>query len=642
MKKRKDCLFGMHFDFHAGPDERGLGGDFRAEDYEKMLDQVRPDVIQVDTKGHPGIASFPSKMGNAAPDMRGDMLAQLREMTAKRGVLLFAHYSGVWDMFQVGLHPEYRPVFRDVEYKGETSVFSDYADQLLIPQLKELAKDYKLDGAWIDGECWATQADYSEKALKAYRESRGKEADPGKDPQDYRDFCREAFFRYVKHYVDAVHQEYPDFEIASNWMATTFCPQTEDCGVDFITGDYDPDNSVNTARFQSRALARCPKHWELLSWGFNIQNGWQAEKTPAQLEQEVSAVYHLGGTVSLYYTAIRGNIRNYLLPVWKEVSEFSKRLGARMQGLTVVPEIAVLQSAKGFYHGKKRLFSTWDDKFSDDLFGVTTALADLGVGVEVAFTDVLRQNLKSYAAVVIPDFPDIEPDLKQQILEYVKKGCCLLLAGPNAVRLFAEELGLTFELDDKDEVIVHGAERLGVKTPRAVMPEQGAELWFYDRSLDGKRTIPALWAGAYGQGKISVIPFAFGVQYMKNRGEMQLNYLEKALALTGFRPFVQAEGRFKVDLVPAIKQGNLMLNLLNLCGSHADKNVRSESFIPELRGVRVVLDPQKLHSLVGGRQYRAIDADGKEYPMQTDGGNLILCDIDLEIQKTIYIMPEND
>ena len=38
MKKRKDCLFGMHFDFHAKPDETGLGGDFRPEDYEKMLD----------------------------------------------------------------------------------------------------------------------------------------------------------------------------------------------------------------------------------------------------------------------------------------------------------------------------------------------------------------------------------------------------------------------------------------------------------------------------------------------------------------------------------------------------------------------------------------------------------------------------
>ena len=642
MKKRKDCLFGMHFDFHASPDEKGLGGDFRAEDYEEMLDQVQPDVIQVDTKGHPGIASYPTKLGNAAPEMKGDMLSQLRAMTAERDVLLFAHYSGVWDMFQTGRHPEYRPVFRDVEYKGETSVFSAYADQLLIPQLKELAGEYGLDGAWVDGECWATQADYSEQALKAYRESRGEEADPEKDPQDFRDFCREAFFRYVRHYVEAVHQDYPDFEIASNWIATTFCPQKDDCGVDFITGDYDPDNSVNTARFQSRALIRCPKHWELLSWGFNVQNGWQAEKSPAQLKQEVSAVYHCGGTVSLYYTAVRGNIRSYLLPVWKEVADFSKQLGSELRGINVLPEIAVLQSAEGFYCGKKRLFSTWDDEYADDLFGVTTALADLGVGVEVAFTEVLQENISSYSAIVIPDFPDLEQGLKEQILGYVLKGGRLLLAGPNAVSLFAENLGLDLKLDCSEETILNGVERLGVRTAKAVLPEEGAKLWFYDRNFDGQKTFPALWMKNCGMGKIAVIPFAFGAQYMRNRGEMQLNYLRKALDLTGFQPFVWAEGNYKVDLVPGIKDETLFLNLLNLCGSHADKNVRSESFIPELRGVRVFLDSQKLHALLGGEKHQAVDPSGRIYPMEKQGNWLVIKEIDLEIQKTIKVRPLND
>ena len=50
-----------------------------------------------------------------------------------------------------------------------TSFFGPYADKLLIPQLRELAGDYGVDGAWVDGECWASMPDYGAAALKAFR-----------------------------------------------------------------------------------------------------------------------------------------------------------------------------------------------------------------------------------------------------------------------------------------------------------------------------------------------------------------------------------------------------------------------------------------------------------------------------------------
>ena len=52
--KRKDCFFGLHFDYHANENTRDIGKNFSAETVERIVREVKPDFIQCDTKGHPG------------------------------------------------------------------------------------------------------------------------------------------------------------------------------------------------------------------------------------------------------------------------------------------------------------------------------------------------------------------------------------------------------------------------------------------------------------------------------------------------------------------------------------------------------------------------------------------------------------
>ena len=53
---RKECFFGLHFDFHAMPGDE-VGSVIDIASIEEMLDATKPDMIQVDTKGHAGISS---------------------------------------------------------------------------------------------------------------------------------------------------------------------------------------------------------------------------------------------------------------------------------------------------------------------------------------------------------------------------------------------------------------------------------------------------------------------------------------------------------------------------------------------------------------------------------------------------------
>jgi hypothetical protein len=68
---RSDSFFGLHFDFHAGKDCTEIGKNTTRAMIENLITQVKPDYLQIDWKGHPGLSSYPTKAGNQAPAFIG-------------------------------------------------------------------------------------------------------------------------------------------------------------------------------------------------------------------------------------------------------------------------------------------------------------------------------------------------------------------------------------------------------------------------------------------------------------------------------------------------------------------------------------------------------------------------------------------
>ena len=77
--KRADCFFGVHFDLHASEDITDAGKTLTAEMIDTFLLKVRPDFIQIDCKGHPGISSYPTKVGFHVKGFEKDPLKLWRE-----------------------------------------------------------------------------------------------------------------------------------------------------------------------------------------------------------------------------------------------------------------------------------------------------------------------------------------------------------------------------------------------------------------------------------------------------------------------------------------------------------------------------------------------------------------------------------
>lgn len=134
------------------------------------------------------------------------------------------------------------------------------------PQLVELAQDYKLDGAWIDGDCWVLRNDYSPTVVKAFIEETGIPVAPTKSTDPYyfewMEFNRKLFRNYVRNYVNAAHQSNPDFKITSNWEFSSMMPEKVDIPVDFLSGDVAGSNGLYSSAFESRCLALQGKPWD--------------------------------------------------------------------------------------------------------------------------------------------------------------------------------------------------------------------------------------------------------------------------------------------------------------------------------------------------------------------------------------------
>ena len=444
--KRADAFLGIHFDFHAGKDCERVGARTTPAMVERVIDKVHPDYIQIDCKGHAGYSSYPTKVGNPAPGFVGDPLRIWRDVTRRRGVTLFMHYSGVWDFKAVADHPEWAAVNGNGKPNDRaTSVFGPYADTLMIPQLRELAGEYGLDGVWVDGDCWGTVPDYGETATRAFREQTGAATAPRKrgDPywNEWMQFHREGFRRYVRHYVDALKASHPTFQVISNWAFSDHMPEAVSADVAGLSGDFSPDDSINQARFAGRCLEDQRVPWDLMSWSFSRRT--RKQKPAVQLMQEAAVVLALGGGYQAYFKQDRdGAVRDLAeMDVMAEVARFCRARQAYCHRSVAVPQIALLYSTAGHYRESPRLFHWSGSRGVGVLRSALTQILQSHYGVQILSEHHLRGKMSKWPVIVVPGWTYLEPAFRDELARYARSGGRLILIGPGPASLFQAELG---------------------------------------------------------------------------------------------------------------------------------------------------------------------------------------------------------
>lgn len=630
--KRSDSFLGIHFDFHAGPDCTEVGKNTTPEMVSSILDRVRPDYIQIDCKGHPGYSSYPTKVGNPVPGFVGDPLRVWREVTAKRGVALYLHYSGVWDSRAIELHPDWAVRNADGSiHKNAVSVFGPYVDRLLIPQLRELAGAYGLDGVWVDGECWATVPDYGHAAVVAFRAATGM-ANPPRGPGEpgwfeWMEFHREGFRKYLRHYLAEVNRTHPDFEIASNWAFSDHMPEPVSAPVAFLSGDFSPQNSVNSARFSARCLANQGKPWDLMAWSFaNVKSGPRQQKSALQLQREAALVLAQGGGFQAYFTQRRdGSVDLSKMDAMAEVAQFCRERQTICHRAVIIPQIALLYSRASHARQSPQLF-TPNSPTVRSMRGVLQGLVESQQAVQIVSEHHLRGRMSEWPVIVLPECDYLDADFHDELIAWVKRGGRLVLVGPKTAGLFRPELNVTSVSAPEAVSPARGSIHLDIGDRQAefatgfqeVKPGPGARTLGTIRSVTtaartNRADWPAATIAAVGQGMIAAIWLNLGERCADAKTPAARVLVNTVVRELFPRPMVEVKGSPDVDVSIARQKGQLLVHLVNTSGPHA-----SEPFVDSLAAVgplQVILRsgtrPKRATLEPGGRAVEFTYADGE-------------------------------
>ncbi len=613
-KRRADSFFGIHFDFHAMPGQT-VCDDFRPDIVARALDEIKPDFVQCDTKGHPGLSSYPTAVGSCADGIAHDPLAMWRALTEARGIALYGHHSGLFDRRAAAAHPDWAVVSADGTVSGDyLSPFSPYVDELLIPQLIELCDGYHLDGAWVDGECWGAYVDYGPYATAAWQAAGGgAQPRPGEAGYaDYCAFCREGFRRYIEKYVTALHAHDPRFQITSNWIYSAYMPEPVTVKVDFLSGDYSNTNAMESARFNGRAISARGMTWDLMMWGQNaIPGSWQTRnrstKEPVQYCQEAAEIVAQGGGFQFFNIMYGhgGTVQEWAIPMWAQVAKFCRERQEACFGAKAVPQVGVLfpphrtpSSASGCLYSmgmpNTKAVNAW-----------VNLLQDMQLSTGIVYPDQLGEaRVRSFPLLVVPACDGLEDDVIAGLDAYVRAGGRLLVDRGAAVHMPA----LCGEIDAGETALIwlDGGDALAAAETvfAPLSPDETVTGRAYDDNYDNGHPIPAAVCRAVGDGRMILLGLDLGETYRANRTTAAKDFCRRQLDALGFVPTVTISGRGAsyVDLVLTEKAGGLRVNLINFAGPHQLTPVRSYGEIPllgpltvtvrcaEPKGVRTVPD----------------------------------------------------
>lgn len=598
--KRADCFFGIHFDLHASEEITDAGKTLTYEMVDTFLTKVAPDFIQIDCKGHPGISSYPTKVGFHVSGFEKDPLMLFRNVTEKNKVALFMHFSGVWDNKVVSVHPDWAVTKANGERSTQkVSFFSPYLKEYMIPQLRELASVYKVDGAWIDGECWAVEPDFGEASLNRFTQETGITEIPQKPSDKYWpefiEYTRSLFRSHLKTYVDAIHLSNPGFQITSNWAYSSLMPEKVTADVDYLSGDVTPQNGVYRSAFEARCLAPQGKPWDLMAWGFSWNGGDMpmSIKSAVQLKQEAAEIIAMGGGVQFYFQQNRDlSIKPWLAGMLADIAGFCRARQPFCHKATPVPQVALVYPSESY----QREAATPYSFPTGMLQGALYALLDAQLPVEILMEHHLPGALSKYRLVVVPECESLTQQSMDEIKDYLQNGGRVLVIGSRTAGIFKSELGiksLTVKPEGTAFISVPG--RIGsVKSELAEveLEREAAPVSYFYKGSDFRDRDERISASVnkVGKGLIAGIYFNAGSSYIEYKTFVIRDFIDGVIKEMNPGFIATVSGTNLVHLTINRLNGRLYVNLINASGEHTNQSAIGYDEIPPLQNLNISVE----------------------------------------------------
>lgn len=496
-------------------------------------------------------------------------------------------------------HPEWAVKNSDGTYDDSmTDLMSAYTDQELIPCLKELAGKYNFDGAWVDGEVWAVKPNFRTEELEEfYKESGYTEVESDKESASYlafAEFWREKFRRYLKHYMTKIHEAYPTFDITSNFAFSHHMPECPIDEIDFLSGD--------TAGLDGRLCVRCyaglGKPWDAMSYGFN---GVYVTEDPSfialssrhidRIQRDASmAISQGGGYQFLNNMTQKGEIRLYDLERMKQISDFVYERKAFNFRSKPMKNAAVLLSA---YNSERRFARDCKQSMlmGSGSEGICDVVLDGGMPCDIIYEAKLDDPQRK--TILVPDELEyIRDELKEKLMSFAKKGGNLIVCGRKPCKLLSDMISA--KITDYEGYVVYtevSGSMYGTHDAVVFQNLNAVDLMdCYTEMRTDAEKVSMIVTSTYGAGKVVFIGFDIMREYKNNLCFEAVEIMRRILMAVDADIHAYLEtGIRNVEIIPATKDGKILVNLINTVELKYDEVGKAAGEIPMLYNFTVAV-----------------------------------------------------
>lgn len=421
----------IHFDFHMPDFVEAVGESADFADIVETMQKANVNGIAVFTKGHYGNATYPTELGNVHPNLSQDLVKGMTEACKEAGLLVRLYYSAAVDERVKRDRPEWMRRTADGQMQTHVCFNAAYADELVVPQIKEIAERYEFDEFFFDFAANANLAPcYCDACKAAYRQYGGGEIPTDEDDPawpDYASWWRDVGYAFERKVAETIREVQPDVRVGFNWAYSTRMPEPPRDYIGYLT--MDPEASMLAYSLEGRYLCTLGRPYEIMTQRFIEQWGDWTIKPAQVLRQEFATVLANGGNCILgdkFYPD--GTIEPAVYKRVASLYEFVARREPLLEEAYPAANIAVLHSASTFYGTGSMLFSNEDAL--DKVRGAHKMLVQSSQHFTVVNEQTLRDTLEAYACVILPEQEVLASETMAALYNYVQNGGTVIASYP--------------------------------------------------------------------------------------------------------------------------------------------------------------------------------------------------------------------
>ena len=637
----------VHMDFHMPefPAEAITG--FDAKEFVGHLRRGRVNVVALFAKCHFGNGFYNTQVGHKHAGLPGDFLREAAEECRKHDIRTLAYYSLCCDRRAWENYPHWRAIqangepFPIVGPWGRVCVNTPYREELVLPQIEEIAADYPVDGFFIDipmvPDCHCPYC------KRKYQAMYGRDYGENIPARERQAFLYGSTTRFLREMRALCNRHNPQLKIVTNQGGRIDAPLTFRQANDYGVWESQPHSNYLSHSFATRAVRTHDRPTQVMSVRFYQGWGDLTLKPTAQMTTEFAAMIGNGGVASSGdQVNVDGTLQPPVYDMFDQAFGFVEKREDILRGAKAVSHAALVAPVPR---------ADWPAPAAsgNEMKGAHKALVESHVQFDI-ITSLDVEQFANYECLVLTEPCDFAPDVFEKLRAWVANGGTLIAVGkslmPGDNRFELQDVfGLEY-LEPSVFRVSHFLPRPEVRGEAnelplqcrgpaiKVMPTTATVLadYIYPQ-IEGTSTYafrhgtcppPAMQPSPYpfatvndfGQGRaVYVAGSVFGIYWQTNH-----HWLRQFVA--GIWDYLFPEPAYRIDMNGLVEanlmraaDGALLLNLIHYqVGHQGDKGA-----IPSIEKVYPIRDVACQVRATGVRSVR-VEPEGEELPFAAANG----------------------